>query len=85
MQTISATELARNTRDVLDRVASQGETVAIERNGTLIAQVVPPVRTMTAVQVFAGLKMRMLTPTQGSSWLKDSQAQFGQAVTDPWA
>ena len=32
MQTISATELARNTREILDRVATQGETVAIERN-----------------------------------------------------
>jgi antitoxin (DNA-binding transcriptional repressor) of toxin-antitoxin stability system len=40
MHAISATELARNTREVLDRVASQGETVTIQRNQTLIAQIV---------------------------------------------
>ena len=37
MQAISATDLARNTREMLDRVSSQGETVAIQRNQTLIA------------------------------------------------
>jgi hypothetical protein len=34
MQTISATDLARNTREILDKIASQGETVAIEGNHT---------------------------------------------------
>jgi antitoxin (DNA-binding transcriptional repressor) of toxin-antitoxin stability system len=41
MQTISATELARNTREVLDRVVTGGEVVAIERNHALIAQIGP--------------------------------------------
>ena len=85
MQTISATDLARNTREVLDKVASGGETVAIERNHTLIAQIVPPVRTMTASQALAGLTMPMLTPTQASAWLKDSRQDFSDAVRDPWA
>ena len=42
MQTISATDLARNTREILDKVASRGETVVIERNHTMIAQIMPP-------------------------------------------
>jgi antitoxin (DNA-binding transcriptional repressor) of toxin-antitoxin stability system len=75
MQTISATDLARNTRAILDRVASQGETVAIERNHTLIAQLIPPVRTMTAAQALAGLAP-MLTPTQAAAWLAGSKEDF---------
>jgi antitoxin (DNA-binding transcriptional repressor) of toxin-antitoxin stability system len=85
MQTISATDLARNTREILDRVASRGETVAIERNHTMIAQIVPPVRTMTALQVLAGLTPPMLTMTQAATWLKDSKEDFGDAVRDPRA
>ena len=85
MQTISATELARNTRAILDTVASRGETVAIERNHTMIAQIMPPQRTMTASQALAGLTFPMLTPAQATAWLKDSMDGFGDAVRDPWA
>lgn len=85
MQTISATDLARNTREILDRVVSRGETVDIERNHTLIAQIMPPARTMTAAQALAGLTFPMLTPAQGKAWLKDSKENFDNAVRDPWA
>jgi antitoxin (DNA-binding transcriptional repressor) of toxin-antitoxin stability system len=85
MQAISATDLARNTREILDRVTSQGETVAIERNRTLIAQIVPPQRTMTATQALAGLTLPVLTPAQASAWLRDSGRDFNDAVRDPWA
>ncbi len=84
MQTISATDLARNTREILDKVANQGEAVAIERNRALIAQIVPPERTMTAAQALAGLRP-MLTPEQAADWLADSKGDFDDAVRDPWA
>ena len=89
MQTITATELARNTRAILDTVASRGETVAIERNHTTIAQIMPPPRTMTAAQALAGLALpglasAIFTPTQANAWLKDSKDGFGDAVRDPW-
>jgi antitoxin (DNA-binding transcriptional repressor) of toxin-antitoxin stability system len=84
MQTISATDLARNTREILDRVASRGETVAVERNRTTIARIVPAERTMTAAQALAGLQV-MLTPEQAAAWLKDSKEHFDEAVRDPWA
>lgn len=84
MQTISATDLARNTREILDKVASHGETVAVERNHILIAKIVPPERTMTAAQALNGLKF-MLTPTQAAAWLKESKESFDQTVRDPWA
>ncbi len=84
MQTISATDLARNTREILDRIASGGESVAIERNRMVIAQIVPPERTMTAAQALSGLEVR-LTPKQANTWLKDSKGNFSQTVRDPWA
>ena len=85
MQTISATELTRNTREILDRVATQGETVTIERNHTTIAQIMPPQKTMTASQALAGLVFPILTPQQASSWLHESKDGFSDAVRDPWA
>lgn len=47
---ISATDLARNTREILDKVASQGETMAVERNHIVIARIVPPEQTMLTLQ-----------------------------------
>ena len=85
MQTISATELARNTREVLDRVTNRNETVAIERNHALIAKIVPAEPVMTAAQALAGLPLPMLTATQAGAWLIDSQEGFDEAVRNPWA
>ena len=45
MPTISATELARNARDILDMVASRGEIVMVERNRAVVARIAPPERT----------------------------------------
>lgn len=84
MRTISATGLARNTREILDMVASRGETVMVERNRTVIAQIVPPEPTMTATQALAGLQAT-LTPKQAAAWLEESRGVFDEAVRDPWA
>jgi antitoxin (DNA-binding transcriptional repressor) of toxin-antitoxin stability system len=85
MQIISATELTRNTREILDRVATRGETVTIERNHTMIAQIMPAQQTMTAAQALAGLVFPTLTPQQASAWLQESKDGFGDTVRDPWA
>jgi antitoxin (DNA-binding transcriptional repressor) of toxin-antitoxin stability system len=88
MQTISATELARNTSKILDRVISGGESVAVERNRAVIAQIIPAARTMTAAQALSGLEPGLSTE-QAAAWLRDSKEEFGdkfdQAVRDPWA
>ncbi|MGE0007706.1 MAG: type II toxin-antitoxin system Phd/YefM family antitoxin [Parvibaculaceae bacterium] len=84
MKTISATDLARNTREILDLVVGRGETVVVERNRVLIAQIVPPDRMMTAAQAVAGLKPT-LKPDQAAAWLKQSREIFDDAVRDPWA
>jgi antitoxin (DNA-binding transcriptional repressor) of toxin-antitoxin stability system len=83
METISATDLARNTRKILDKVAGRGETMAIERNHITIAKIVPSEQTMTAAQALAELHPA-LTVQQAADWLKDSKQDFDQAVRDPW-
>jgi hypothetical protein len=57
--------------------------VVIERNHTVIAQIVPPERIMTASQALAGLGLPMLTPKQAAAWLKDSKDDFDETVRDP--
>jgi len=47
MQTVTATDLARNTRKIIDSV-SHGETVVVERNHAQVARIVPAEVTMTA-------------------------------------
>ena len=84
MQAISATDLARHTRQILDAVASRGETVLIERNHVMIAKIMPSEVTMTAAQALAGL-CPMLTQRQGAAWQKDSDGGFGETLRDPWA
>lgn len=84
MQTITATDLARNTRKILDAVASQGDTVLVERNHVTIARIVPPQPAMTASQALAGFRP-LLTPRQAADWLRDSRNAFDEGVADPWA
>jgi antitoxin (DNA-binding transcriptional repressor) of toxin-antitoxin stability system len=83
MPDITATELARDTRQLLDRVGS-GEQFEVLRHQTAVARLVPAQRTMTARQALAGLRP-MLTPREAVAWAKDSRAAFSQAVRDPWA
>jgi antitoxin (DNA-binding transcriptional repressor) of toxin-antitoxin stability system len=84
MQIVSATDLARNTREILDKVVSRGDTISIERNNTMIAQIVPPARIMTAAQALSDLALPTLTTKQAAAWLKDSKAGFSNEVRDPW-
>ncbi len=82
MQVISASDLARNTSAVLERILT-GETLSVMRNHTEVAHIVPARRRMTAAQAVAGLAGK-LTPAQGNSWLKDSHGEFDEEVKDPW-
>ncbi len=84
MQIISATDLARNTRKILDDVVSRGETLEIARNNVTVALLSPAATTMTAAQALSGLRP-ILTPDDGAAWLKESREAFDQSVNDPWA
>jgi prevent-host-death family protein len=47
---ITATELARNLSDILNRVRYKGERFVIERNGESVATLEPPPKRMTIEQ-----------------------------------
>jgi antitoxin (DNA-binding transcriptional repressor) of toxin-antitoxin stability system len=82
MPIISASDLARNTSAILERIL-MGETISVMRNRTEIAHIVPAKRTMKAAQAIAGLEGG-LSPAQGESWLKDSRGEFDEEVRNPW-
>jgi len=82
IQVISASDLARNTSTILERILT-GETVSVMRNRTEIAHIIPAKRNITAAQAIAGIGGK-LTPAQGDSWLKDSRGEFEEEVTNPW-
>lgn len=84
MDTITATELARQTRQILDAVARHGETVIVERNNMPVARIIPVEPVMTAAQALAGLPAA-LTRRQADAWLTDSRGGFDETVRDPWA
>lgn len=87
MQTITATELARNLRQVLDRLALGGEDLVVERNQRPIARLMPIPPRQTALEAMADL-YRTLPESAGRRWLEDSRGQddtLGEALRDPWA
>ena len=55
MKTITATELARNLRRVLDRLAIEGEEIVIERNREQVARLLPGPARQTALEAMADL------------------------------
>ena len=88
MRTITATELSRNLRDVLDRLAQDGQAVAIERNLQLVARLVPGPVHQTALEAMADL-YRTLPEDAAAGWEADSRAAATGSLTDeardPWA
>ncbi len=84
MTTITATELARNTSDILDKIAGGGEVVMVERNRAVVARIGPPGRTMIAAEALAALQP-VMTSEQAAAWLRDSRKTLDEAVLDPWA
>jgi antitoxin (DNA-binding transcriptional repressor) of toxin-antitoxin stability system len=83
MQTISATDLARRTREVLDKVALQGTTVIVARNERVIARITPEAPHMTAHEAL--LDLGRLDPEEADAWQRDSRGDFDESVRNPWA
>jgi PHD/YefM family antitoxin component YafN of YafNO toxin-antitoxin module len=86
MRSITATELARNLRQVLDNIMSTHEEYVIERNHHQIARIIPGPGTQTALEAMADL-YRTLPEDAAGNWLKDSQDMTGnldQEIRDPW-
>ncbi len=87
MHIITATELARNLRQVLDHLAAGGEDVLVERNQRPIARMIAIPPQQTALEVMADLYCT-LPEAAARDWLADARASdaplYGQ-VNDPWA
>ena len=85
MQTITATDLSRNFRVMLNRVEFQHEELLIVRNNFPVARLVPGPATMTASEAFADL-YRTLPKEAGDTWLADSRLDdaISGEVRDPW-
>jgi len=85
MRGISATELARNTSAVLDRVISERNPVFIQRGKTVVARITAEGGQMTAAQALQGFNAPILTKAEARAWLKDSRAANRDRLRDPWA
>ena len=85
MQTITATDLSRNFRVMLNRVEFQREELLIVRNNSPVARLVPDSGTMTAAEAFSDL-YRTLPREAGENWLADSRLDDSKKgeVRDPW-
>ena len=90
MRTITATELARNLRRVLDRLAIEGEEIVIERNREQVARLLPGPARQTALEAMADL-YRTLPEDAAATWEADSRrgrwkgSRLEKGIRDPWA
>ncbi|MFZ0887783.1 MAG: type II toxin-antitoxin system Phd/YefM family antitoxin [Candidatus Binataceae bacterium] len=89
MKTITATELARNLSEVLDRLAVEREEIVIERNHRQVARLIPGPGRLTALEALADV-YRTLPEDAGATWEADSRAgglqgeRLSKGVRDPW-
>ena len=90
MKTITATELARNLSEVLDRLAVDREEIVIERNHRQVAPLLPGPGRLTALEAMSDL-YRTLPEDAAATWESDSRAtdlkdeRLPKGVRDPWA
>jgi len=90
VKTITATELARNLRRVLDRLVIEGEEIVIERNREQVARLLPGPARQTALEAMADL-YRTLPEDAAATWEADSRkgrwkgSRLDKGVRDPWA
>jgi antitoxin (DNA-binding transcriptional repressor) of toxin-antitoxin stability system len=89
VKTITTTELARNLRQVIDRLAVEGEEIVIERNRRQVARLVPGLHHQTALEAMADL-YRTLPAEAAADWEKDirtppNDQMLDRLNRDPWA
>jgi len=90
LRIITATHLARNLRQVLDRLAIEGEEIVIERNSRQVARLLPGAARQTALEAMADL-YRTLPDDAAVTWEADSRKgrwkgdRLDKGIRDPWA
>lgn len=89
MRMITATELARNLRQVLDNLLANGEEIVVERNHRQIARILPGPGTQTALEAMADL-YRTLPDSAAAGWqaagrqMEEQGANVADGVRNPW-
>jgi prevent-host-death family protein len=86
MRTITATELARNLRQMLDAVEHRGDEISVVRNNRQIARIIPGAQRQTALEALGDL-YRTLDDHAAASWLRDSRKSsrtLRRDLRDPW-
>jgi len=87
MLRITATELARKFKQMMNLVEFQGEELIIVRNNHQVAKIIPGPATMTALEAMSDL-YRTLPDDAGAAWVSDSREGTTDSLTtlrDPWA
>jgi antitoxin (DNA-binding transcriptional repressor) of toxin-antitoxin stability system len=87
MLRVTATEMARKFKEMMNLVEFQGEELVIIRNNHQVAKIIPGPATMTALEAMADL-YRTLPDEAGKEWVRDGQEGAPDSLTclrDPWA
>jgi antitoxin (DNA-binding transcriptional repressor) of toxin-antitoxin stability system len=86
MRTVTATELARNFKEMFDLVEFHGEELMVIRNNHQIARIVPGPAKMNALEAMSDL-YRTLPDDAGDGWsqdIRENETKMSQKVRDPW-
>lgn len=86
MKTMTATDIVRNFRHVLDVMERNAEEITIVRNNKPVARIIPGVPCMSAIEVLGDL-YRTIEPDEGKRWLDDAgkiNRHISGKVRDPW-
>jgi antitoxin (DNA-binding transcriptional repressor) of toxin-antitoxin stability system len=82
MTTVTATDLARRTNQVLDALA-RGESVTITRNNAVLGTINPPVRAVTLREAFE--RIPKMSREVADRYMADIRhTDFDDEVRDPW-
>ena len=89
MKTITATELRRNLRRVLDCLVIEGEEIVVERNREQVARLLPGPARQTALEAMADL-YHHLSEDAAVTWEADSRrerlkgSRLDKGLREPW-
>jgi antitoxin (DNA-binding transcriptional repressor) of toxin-antitoxin stability system len=87
MLQITATELSRNFKQMMNLVEFQGEELIIIRNNHQVAKIIPGPAVMTALEAMSDL-YRTLPDDAGGGWIDESRGAAMDtlpSLRDPWA
>ena len=86
MITITATEMARKLRHILDQVEFRHESVTVLRNKRPVARILPGPQSMTALEALGDL-YGIVGEEAGAGWTEEARQdeRLSDGMRDPWA